>query len=463
MEAWLGIGAAGALVVYALVFAAMAVRSRPRDPEPGPPAMDLPDDAPPAVVGLITNAWGVPRAAAPATLLDLAARGLLEIQHLGPGEFTVRVLDGPARAERLAAYEERVLDLVRRLERHGEVPGDALTLGDPDGAKRWWDGFEREVVADARSRGLSRARWRARELTALFIASLAPAMLAAGAVVASPSHDGDPVEGFIGFAAFFVLVLLAPLAWLRAERDTPAGLAAAGRWLGLRRHLAADESFAEQPPAAVSVWERLLSYGTALGVARGVVRELPLGGESANEAWSPYGGQWHIVRVRYPRLLPPGWGRHPAMAVLIGLLATAASGLVAWVLFHIVALALDEVIADEVLPGGAQFGVAAGLSLMLAAVTAFALNSATLLVLGLSDLAARRTVTGRVVRMRPGPRRGNQQRRAVQTYVAVDQGTSAEVRAWLVDNDRCAHVSQGDEVSVVASPRLGWVESITGA
>ena len=39
---------------------------------------------------------------------------------------------------------------------------------------------------------------------------------------------------------------------MRAERDTPTGLATASRWLGLRRQLAGDESFGEQPPAAVA-------------------------------------------------------------------------------------------------------------------------------------------------------------------------------------------------------------------
>jgi hypothetical protein len=52
------------------------------------------------------------------------------------------------------------------------------------------------------------------------------------------------------------------------ERDTAAGRAVAARWLGVRDWLAAHESFADPPPAAVTVWDRYLPYGAALGVTR---------------------------------------------------------------------------------------------------------------------------------------------------------------------------------------------------
>src|SRR5581483_9327368 len=124
----------------------------------------------------------------------------------------------------------------------------------------------------------------------------------------SKSHD-DPVFGFI-FLAFIIWAgLMAVPRSLRAERDTPEGLATAGRWLGLRAQLSGDDNFARQPPTAVAIWDRLLAYGAAMGVAPGAVRSLPMGAESATHAWTAYGGRWRVVHVHYPNRFPPGWGR----------------------------------------------------------------------------------------------------------------------------------------------------------
>ena len=54
---------------------------------------------------------------------------------------------------------------------------------------------------------------------------------------------------------------------MRGWRDTPAGSAAAARWLGVADYLRANDSFRDTPPAGVAIWDRLLAYGTALGVA----------------------------------------------------------------------------------------------------------------------------------------------------------------------------------------------------
>src|SRR5205807_2179091 len=68
-----------------------------------------------------------------------------------------------------------------------------------------------------------------------------------------------------------------------------------------------------------------LAYGAAMGVAAGAVRALPLGSESEREAWSAYGGRWHVVRVRYPARFPPGWGRHPVAATARALATLAVA------------------------------------------------------------------------------------------------------------------------------------------
>jgi hypothetical protein len=107
------------------------------------------------------------------------------------------------------------------------------------------------------------------------------------------------------------MVMFVLLLWTRGERDTPAGIVAAARWLPVRDWLRAHEQFGDLPPAAVTVWDRYLSYGLALGVApaTGAVLDLGMGDRrrgmgDRRRVWSSYGGRWRRVRVRYPRLRP---------------------------------------------------------------------------------------------------------------------------------------------------------------
>src|SRR5439155_20434666 len=93
-------------------------------------------------------------------------------------------------------------------------------------------------------------------------------------------------------------------------RDTPAGREVAGRWLGLRAYLRGDESFANLPPSAVAVWDRYLSYGDAVGATRVCSAVIDLGMGNRKRVWSSFGGTWHRVRVRYPKV----WGRYGAKA-----------------------------------------------------------------------------------------------------------------------------------------------------
>ena len=119
-------------------------------------------------------------------------------------------------------------------------------------------------------------------------------------------QSDDPIGAAVGMGFVSAVVLIGAASRLRGERDTPQGRDAARRWLGLREMLSNDPLFGAQPPAAVAIWDRLLSYGAALGMARSAVATLPLGAESERHAWSPVGGRWRVVRIRYPRRLPPG-------------------------------------------------------------------------------------------------------------------------------------------------------------
>src|SRR5205807_1644846 len=107
-------------------------------------------------------------------------------------------------------------------------------------SKGWWERFQKAVVADARGQGLSRSRWGSPALIALGVGALVPALLASVALVLAPTNSessssssssssdkGSPVGGGIGLAAVGWGALMAVPFSLRAERDTPAGRAAA--------------------------------------------------------------------------------------------------------------------------------------------------------------------------------------------------------------------------------------------
>lgn len=439
------------LVLWACLVLFVVVATRPQMGESGPPTSDLPGSESPALVNLLTNGFGMTRAAVPATLLDLVARGFGSIQHLGPGEFVLRLKAGAAGVESLAPYEQQVLEHVSGLASgSGEVPGAALTTGPPAKAEAWWRRFQRSVVAEARGRGLSRPRWTNAVTTGLGALSMVPAFLVARAATGSWDRNG------VILMLWLMPVLLLPLYATKRERDTALGREAAGRWLAVRDYLADDEAFCDQPPGGVTIWDRYLAYGAAMGVARGAVREMPMGSESATEAWSPYGGRWHVVRVDYPKWSPPGWGVRPSRAVVTGLLALIPVGFILGVVLPLMATIMSDVA-----------GLLTGLVLVVFAIpfvtaAVLGLRFATMIVLGALDARApTRTVSGLVVRMREVLIRRNKKTYSLQHYVAVDDGTGLHVRAWLVDNAKLAAVRPGVEVDVVVTPRLGYVERIT--
>jgi hypothetical protein len=412
------------------------------------------------VVALLTGGWRLPRSAVPATLLDLAARRLVSIEGEGPDRTVVRIPKAtatapPADRSSLTSYEQLVLDHVRQLASDGVVPCEALTTGPPDRAGQWWRRFRKSVIEDARRRGLSRPRWTPAARGFLFVSAILPAVAIGIAVESLPdSGDSDPGGALltIPFIAWCLLVTLVEV--LGGERETPSGLVAAGRWLGLRRHLTDHSLLAEAPPTAVATWDRYLSWGAALGVAESAVHALPMGAESDREAWSAVTGRWRLVRVSYPDVIPPGWGRTPGWALVTGLIPFA---LLAFVL-SLLGAGLGDVVdaVDDLLDEDApvrSFGIA--LLVIGAGFSVLFLYSAAVVVLALSDLWARRTVRGRVLRLREVR---NKDKAVVAWRVAVDDGAADRIRAW-----KCpprGGIDQGAWVEAVVTPRLGHVISL---
>jgi hypothetical protein len=241
---------------------------------------------------------------------------------------------------------------------------------------------------------------------------------------------------------------------LNGERDTPAGRETASRWLGLRTLLADDPLFAEYPPAGVAIWDRLLAYGAAMGVAHGAVRVLPLGTERDGEAWSPVGGRWRVVRIRYPRFLPPGYGRHPGLVTLLGLFQLGLAGLAlpaSTAAADAVRQAVRDFSADDTLPAGARVGITVALAVAVAVAALLALRGASMAVSGVTDLlSGRRHAEGRVSRVR---QRGSDDR----PLWAVDEGAGERIRAWRTSPGGAL---QGSTVAAEVTRRLAHVRGL---
>jgi Predicted membrane protein (DUF2207) len=416
------------LVAVGIVY----LRRRPNEPTPAPPTLDLGPE-PPAIANLLVHDFRVTRDAVPATLLDLSARGFVELEERGAGSYVCRLEE---KDEPLTAYERRIVDHLRRRESGGIVPAQALTTGPSAESKRWWTDFQREVVADAQSRGLCLDILDGKTFKRLAIGALGPAAV----LWAFTSFKAGVVYWVI--AAFLLGVVKAR----HTQRDTPAGLAAASQWLGVRAKLADDEAFRSQPPIAVALWERHLAYGAAFGLATEAVRAIPMGAESDTRAWTSYGGRWRAVQITYPDTLPAGWGVHPAVALLHSLVWGAVSLFVLFVVAPNVFDVAPDAGAIELLIGALLVVLPAAAALVLA--LGFLRAAA--------DLWSTRQVTGQILRLRTY---GSDDKK--RFYAAVDDGSSPKIRAWRVKPELYSTLQQGEVVTATITPYLRYVRSIT--
>jgi hypothetical protein len=416
--------------VWVVAVGAVRTYRQPREPAELESTLDVGPE-PPALAAFLADNFRVPRDAVPATLIDLCSRGYAELERVDVDTYQCQLRD--ASDDGLVPYERRVLAHLRESARNGIVPTRTLTTGPGEKANRWWKAFVNEVIDDAQERGMSRDLWPRRLALLVGLVSLVPALLLGIAF------------GSDWFFIYLVLpgLVIGRLLYGRRQRDTPIGLDAAARWRAVQAKLAENPVFAEQPPIAVAMWERLLAYGAALGVAPGAIRPIPMGAESETRAWSTYGGRWHQIDVTYRHW--PQWGWHPGLALLVRLGVAALA-----VLFPLVfgPFALDVV--DD-LDGAFELIPAA----FLATLAAVAGVSGYLAVGAALDLLTRRAVTGEIVRLRVKGASDNK-----HYYVAVDDGTSRTVRAWVVRSELYSGLEQGQVITAVVTPRVRYVHSI---
>ncbi|MFI5906126.1 DUF2207 family protein [Dactylosporangium sp. NPDC051541] len=258
------------LAVWVLLTAVALWRSRPRLPEPGAPLSTPPGEEPPAVVSLMINKWRPDEDAIDSTLLDLAARGFLELRQPGeePQETTVRLRKGDGRS--LTSYEQQVLDRVSQLSVNGEASLTSLAFRSWTEARRWRGAFYRAVIEEARTRGLSQRRLSRPTRRTLLGGAFVPAgfMFATWMWAAFKLHANlaDQITGSLMAAAaiYLVMYFVVELRW--SDQNTAEGTRVAGAWLAYRAHLVAVEGVNDLAPADVASWGREMAFASALGV-----------------------------------------------------------------------------------------------------------------------------------------------------------------------------------------------------
>jgi len=451
---------AGGLALVGALVAAVATwglwrATAPGRPTPGPATAELRPETP-AVVGLLTADFEVDDDAVPATVVDLASRGHLDIDDRD-GQVLLRPHGRGAQVdEALTAYERRVLRHVERRSVEGTTPARALAVG-PDGPSlRWFRAFAREVVAHGRTLGLCRRRWGPGRLVAAWgLVALAWAPIAVVARRAprssTPSDWARPGNVLLGLAVAVALAVTGRAlraATSDARRGTAAGLAAAAHWLGVRDHLRDSGRFDDEPATSVALWGRDLAYATVLGLAPVTQRQLPFERDRGRHGWSRATGRWRRVRIDYEPPVP-GWGQAPRRALGSSLLRAAAAGVLA-----VAALWLGRSDLDGLADGLHWWlSVAALVAAVLLAVAA--VRELGLAVTAAADLRDQRTVEGEVVRTREQAAGGR-----VRCHVAVDDGTDDRIVAFEVRPEVRRAVAPGDRVRVTVTRRLGHVSSL---
>lgn len=419
----------------------------------------------PAVASLLTNGFVVTPPAAVATLLDLVARGWLRIEHT---EHEVVVLtDRRGReGDALKGYEQQVLNHIHKLTAGTltGVSGAGVEIAGLRLSRRWWRRFTRSVVADARSQNLSTRRWDALTVGLPIVTGLMSALLWWSAVRSGENVAvADSLASRAIAVAVGIAIVVAALRIVRrlrsnAQRPTPHGLVRAQHWLCVRAWMA-PRGFEGASAAAANSASRALGYAAGLGLAERAADELPIVAEDDRLAWSNAAGEWHVVRVRYP--FRPGYGRHPALMLGLGLVV---GGLLIAVQRWLLGVARGDRLLGILDDFEDQADIVQDIALVLAAIALVPLLwMAWLIIAGAFDLFSTVERQGVVVRARRPQRvvpfarvlRPLARRDRFSLFIAVDDGRSDRVTAWL-SNERTA-VPQGARARVRATPVLGYV------
>lgn len=422
---------------------------------------------PPAVVGLLTNGYRVPTSAVVATVLDLARRGWIRLTTTDDGELVIYTRGRGRHGDALRSFEQQVLNHLTARSFDGVTTAGTLVATSSRLNRRWWHRFNRDVVRDARERGLTRQRYTP-GVVLLPLVAVTVAALVVYAAVTPGDAERDVASSLVprtvwAIAALTVVAVAVGVVrrWASAaEHPTEHGERRAGAWLGYRARLAAtvpDSVGVVAPPDQ----QLAIAYAVVAGLCPEVFEQVPVVREDHRHAWSEAGDIPHTVRVRYP--LRPGYGRNPYLMVVVGVAVAAVSR---WLQGFVGRVAEGEALTSLV----DNFPDQTAIVERVADVIAIALWvpivwAAWAVVAGLVDSVWTRQRIGAIVRARRPvdvvpPVRALQslaERDRFSVFMAVDDGRRRTVTAWRA-NERSA-APQGAFARVRATPVLGYVRS----
>ncbi len=323
--------AVGAGLVWLLIFAACAVRTRvpPRGRASAGPDLAA---APPALVNLVVTVGRLDGAAYSATILDLGARGELVIIEPAPGRLRCALPPARGPAGGPAGFDALVLAEARRQLTVAAVPFEVLAERCAADVPGLWTSFENDVRAAGRQARLTRPRLSGPVLTGLLAGAAGAALLIFLAELGRRTA-GLAAPVFAGTVVGVVFSCLVG-SLTRQDRLTQAGAdLAAQAATGLPGLPAWSPGAGVTPPVLRQLAVAVAAHAPVrlVGAEPGQPSGVRLGGQRPashsyrrpRAAWSSMSGEWRLVPIRSPGI-PLLSNPFPALSLAAALILTAA-------------------------------------------------------------------------------------------------------------------------------------------
>ena len=249
-----------------------------------------PDDAPPALAYGLAHESGDSADTVLATLLDLVDRGYYETASAATEDEKLDLALSVA-AERpdgeLTEYEGEVLSFFDELLGDKTLAISAMKDEIPEHSSVWRRRWERMTASlDAADAG--QLSWDRDYNGRRWLLAAAVAGLFALVVLADLSVDEEfVVPGAIGLATLIGLVAFPRN---RLRRIDPAHARRVADWRAFERWTADFPRLADDPPATLALWKRILVYGVAFGTAERMIESGRIPAPVTEEASA--GGGW---------------------------------------------------------------------------------------------------------------------------------------------------------------------------
>jgi len=263
-----------------------------------------PSDDPPALVtSLVAQREHVGSREFTATLFDLIVRKQVRTLPADNASLAIASADGTAD---LGEFEQKVADMVDMLQKENDGPVDLDKMGrvarEADRSTRnriaqKYNAFETEARREVRSRGwVDESGSGLRIALAVLLGLAAVGMVILWATTRTPAKPfRDALElAAAGCLATSCVIAIATPRTVFNRRTREAALLG-DRWDAFRRFLDDFPRFADAVPVQIEIWERLLVYGIAFGLADKILDEAKLRLPQEALAASPMGPTFWVI------------------------------------------------------------------------------------------------------------------------------------------------------------------------